>query len=150
MLRPTATITNGATGTRQTKETDVNLQVNAIMIGVDDVARSKQFYEEGMGCTVDQDHGVFVMLGLGEGSSSLAIYQREAAAADAGVPAQGTGFRGVSFHYLVDSNDVVDEVIGRAVTAGGSEVRKAAAAQWGGYFGYFADPDGYLWKVAAS
>jgi uncharacterized protein len=129
----------------------MSLQANAIMIGVDDVTRSTRFYEEGMGCTIAQDHlPHFASLDMGDGSSSLAIYQRDAAAADAGVSAEGSGFRGVSFHYLVASNAVVDETMSRAVAAGGTEVKAAAGAEWGGYFGYFADPDGYLWKVAAS
>jgi uncharacterized protein len=126
------------------------LKVTAIMIGVEDVARSKQFYAEGLGCEIDQDHPGFVSFNLGNGSSSLALYPREGAAQDAGVPSEGSGFRGVSFHYIVQSSETVDEVIGKAVAAGGSVVKEAAASQWGGYFGYFSDPDGYLWKVAAS
>ena len=65
---------------------------------------------------------------------------REAAAKDAGVSPEGSGFRGVSFHYIVyivASRETVNEVI------------DAAAWQWGGCFGYFSDPDGYLWKVAS-
>ena len=124
------------------------LQVTAIMIGVQDLGRSKKFYGEGLGCTIEQDYPSFVSFNLGEGSSSLALYEREAAAQDAGVSPEGSGFRGVSFHYIVPSSEAVDEVMGRAVAAGGGVVREAAAAQWG-YFGYFSDPDGYLWKVAA-
>jgi catechol 2,3-dioxygenase-like lactoylglutathione lyase family enzyme len=127
----------------------MSLQATTIMLGVEDLARSKRFYAEGMGATISQDYPGFVSLDLGEGSSSLALYEREAAAQDAGVPAEGSGFRGVSFHYIVDSNDAVDEVMGRAVAAGASVVREAAGVKWG-YFGYFADPDGYLWKVATS
>jgi catechol 2,3-dioxygenase-like lactoylglutathione lyase family enzyme len=127
----------------------VPLKVTAIMIGVEDVARSKKFYAEGLGCTVDQDHPGFVSFNLGDGSSSLALYEREAAAQDAGVPSEGSGFRGVSFHYIVQSSEAVDEVMGKAVAAGGSVVKEAAASRWGGYFGYFGDPDGYLWKVAS-
>ena len=126
------------------------VQVTAIMIGVTDLARSKQFYGEGLGCTIEQDFPHFVKLDLGEGSSSLALYERETAAQDAGVSSEGSGFRGVSFHYIVASRETVDEVIGKAVAAGGSVVKAAAAAQWGGYFGYFSDPDGYLWKVASA
>lgn len=126
------------------------LQVTTIMLGVEDLARSKQFYGEGLGCAIDQDHPGFVSFKLGDGSSSLALYEREAAAQDAGVSSDGSGFRGVSFHYIVPSREEVDEVMGKAVAAGGSVVRVAAAAQWGGYFGYFGDPDGYLWKVATS
>ena len=125
------------------------LQVTAIMIGVEDLARSKRFYGEALGCTIDQDHPNFVSFNLGEGSSSLALYEREAAAQDAGVSSEGSGFRGVSFHYIVPSKEAVDEVMDQAVAAGGGVVKEAAAVPWG-YSGYFSDPDGYLWKVASA
>src|SRR6266545_2971998 len=108
------------------------VQVTAIMLGVE-----------------DQDHPTFVSFNLGEGSSSLALYQREAAARDAGVSSEGSGFRGVSFHFIVPSSQAVDEVMGNAVAAGGGVVKQQAASPWG-YFGYFSDPDGYLWKVASA
>jgi predicted enzyme related to lactoylglutathione lyase len=101
-----------------------------------------------LGCTINQDHPHFVSFNLGDGSSSLALYEREAAAQDAGVSSEGSGFRGVSFHFIVPSNEAVDEVLSKAVAAGGGVVKEAAAARWG-YFGYFSDPDGYLWKVAS-
>jgi catechol 2,3-dioxygenase-like lactoylglutathione lyase family enzyme len=126
------------------------LQLTAIMIGVEDLARSKKFYGEGLGCAIDKDYPNFVSFDLGEGSSSLALYEWEAAAQDAGVSSEGSGFRGVSFHYIVPSSEAVDEVISNAVAAGGGVVKEAAASQWGGYFGYFSDPDGYLWKVATA
>ena len=126
------------------------LQVTAIMIGVSDLDRAKKFYGEGLGGTIAQDYPGFVSLSLGDGSSSLALYEWDAAAADAGVSPEGSGFRGVSFHYVAPSRDVVDEIMGSAVAAGGSVVKEAAAAQWGGYAGYFSDPDGHLWKVAAN
>jgi catechol 2,3-dioxygenase-like lactoylglutathione lyase family enzyme len=128
----------------------MSVQVTAIMLGVEDLARSKQFYGEGLGCAIEQDYPNFVKFNLGEGSSSLALYQREAAAQEAGVSSEGSGFRGLSFHYIVPARDVVDETISKAVAAGGSVVKEAAAAQWGGYFGYFSDPDGFLWKVASA
>ena len=124
------------------------LQVTAIMLGVRDLARAKKFYGDGLGCTIDKDYPGFVSLSLGDGSSSLALYEWDAAARDAGVPPAGSGFRGVSFHYIVSSRETVDQVIADAVAAGGGGVREAAAAQWGGYSGYFSDPDGHLWKVA--
>jgi catechol 2,3-dioxygenase-like lactoylglutathione lyase family enzyme len=117
------------------------------MIGVEDLSRSKSFYGEGLGCTIEQDYPNFVSFNLGDASSSLALYPREAAAQDAGVSSQGSGFRGVSFHFIVPSKEAVDEVMGKAVAAGGGVVKEAAATRWG-YFGYFSDPDGYLWKVA--
>ncbi|GAA0358118.1 VOC family protein [Actinoallomurus spadix] len=125
-------------------------KVNVIMLGVRDMARAKRFYAEGLGAEIEQDYPNFVSLTLGEGSSSLALYEWDAAAQDAGVSSEGSGFRGVSFHYGAGSREEVDEVISKAEAAGGSVVRKPESAQWGGYFGYFADPDGYLWKVATA
>jgi len=125
------------------------VQVTTIMIGVEDVGRSKRFYGEGLGCAIDQDYPHFVSFNLGNGSSQLALYQREAAAQDAGVSSEGSGYRGVSFHFIVASSEAVDEVMAQAVAAGGDVVKEAAASSWG-YFGYFSDPDGYLWKVATS
>ncbi|HEX5936111.1 MAG TPA: VOC family protein [Actinomycetota bacterium] len=126
----------------------MTLQATAIMLGVQDLARSKAFYEE-LGCTMQQDYPTFVSMSLGEGSSALALYPREAAAQDAGVPAEGSGFPGISFHHIVASSEDVDAVIASAVKAGGAVVKEASRTDWG-YFGYFSDPDGYLWKVAAS
>ena len=127
----------------------MSVEVTTIMIGVRDLARSKKFYGEGLGCKIEQDHPTFVSFNLGEGSSSLALYEWEAAAQDAGVSPEGSGFRGVSFHFIVPSKEAVDEVMAKAVAAGAGVVREASAVQWG-YFGYFSDPDGYLWKVASS
>ena len=126
------------------------VQVTTIMLGVEDLDRARKFYHEGLGCELAKDFPGFVELSLGDGSSSLALYQREAAAQDAGVPAEGSGFRGVSFHYIVSSHGEVDQAIEAAVAAGGTAVKQPEAAQWGGYFGYFSDPDGYLWKVACA
>ena len=126
------------------------LQVTAIMLGVADLARSKKFYAEGLGCKIDKDYPGFVYLDLGDGSSSLALYERSAAAQDAGVSPEGTGFRGISFHYIVDSTEAVDEIMASAAAAGGAIVKEAAPSQWAGYYGYFSDPDGHLWKAATS
>jgi catechol 2,3-dioxygenase-like lactoylglutathione lyase family enzyme len=125
------------------------LEVTAIMLGVEDLARSKTFYADGLGCKVEQDYPQFVSLNLGEGSSSLALYPREAAAQDAGVSAEGSGFRGVSLHHIVPSIEAVDDVMRDAAAAGATVVKQPTRAEWG-YSGYFADPDGYLWKVATS
>lgn len=127
----------------------MTLHVDAIMLGVEDLARSRRFYEA-VGCRVDKDYPTFVSFDLGDDSSSLALYERRAAADDAGVSVEGSGFRGVSFHYIVENSESVDDVLSRAVAAGGSIVKKAEASQWGGYSAYFSDPDGYLWKTAAA
>jgi catechol 2,3-dioxygenase-like lactoylglutathione lyase family enzyme len=120
------------------------------MLGVKDVDRAKRFYVDGLGCELDQDFPGFVRCRLGAGSSMLALYEWEAAARDAGVSAEGSGFRGVSLHFITDSRDEVDEVMQTAEAAGGTVVSAAAGTGWGGYFGYFSDPDGYLWKVTTA
>jgi uncharacterized protein len=124
------------------------VQATVIMLGVKDVERAKKFYVEGLGAAVEQDFPGFVRCSLGEGSSSLALYDWDAVAQDAGVSPDGSGFRGFSFHYLTDTRDEVDNAMRTAEAAGGTVVKPAEAAQWGGYQGYFSDPDGYLWKVA--
>ena len=85
------------------------LQVTAIMLAVEDQDRAKTYYGEGMGCTIDKDYPGFASVSLGE--VFLALYERAAAAQDAGVSPEGSGFRGVSFHYIVDSREAVDQVL---------------------------------------
>lgn len=128
----------------------MTLQANAIVIGVKDLARAKKFYGEGMGCAIEKDYPQFVTFRLGEGGPELGLYTTEALAQDAGVPAEGQGFRAVSFHNILDTEQHVDDVMARALRAGGKIVRPAEKSKWGGYFGWFADPDGHLWKVVSS
>ncbi|MCO1580292.1 VOC family protein [Crossiella sp. SN42] len=129
---------------------NTKLQVSAIMLGIQDVERAKRFYVEGLGCTLELDHPGFATCLLGDGGIKLALYEWDAVAKDAGVPAAGSGFRGSSLHFITDSREVVDEVIQAAVAAGGAVVNEPTAAEWGGYSGYFSDPDGHLWKVATA
>jgi uncharacterized protein len=128
----------------------MNPHINVITLGVEDLDRARQFYSEGLDCPIQQDLGGFVSFSLGDGSSRLALYAWDMLAADAGVAADGDGFRGFTLNYIVSSAERVDEVLAQAERAGGKVVKPAQRAQWGGYFGYFSDPDGYLWKVAAA
>jgi catechol 2,3-dioxygenase-like lactoylglutathione lyase family enzyme len=128
----------------------MNPQISVVTLGVRDLDRAKQFYSEGLGCPVEKDQGGFVSFSLGDGSSALALYTWDALAGDAGVPADGSGFRGFTLSYIVPSEQRVDEVLAQAERTGGTIAKPAQAAQWGGYSGYFSDPDGYLWKVVSA
>jgi catechol 2,3-dioxygenase-like lactoylglutathione lyase family enzyme len=127
----------------------MNPQISAITLGVSDVNRAKQFYSEGLGCPIEKDYPGFVSFNLGDGSSALALYPWDALADDAGVASDGSGFRGITLNYIVPSTEQVDDVLAQAERAGGTIVTPAQRAPWGGYFGYFSDLDGYLWKVAS-
>lgn len=123
--------------------------VSVITLGLRDLNRAKRFYSMGLGWPIQQDYPVWVSFGLANGSSALGLYAWDALADDAGVAAEGGGFRGVTLTYLVRSEERVDEVLAEAQRAGGTIVKPAQGSPWGGRFGYFADPDGYLWKVAS-
>lgn len=80
--------------------------------------------------------------------SWLGLYGREALAEDAAVPAEGSGFAGFALAHNVDSEDEVDAVMKQAVAAGATMVKQPRKVFWGGYSGYFRDPDGHLWEIA--
>ena len=78
----------------------------------------------------------------------LALFPRDALAADATVPADGSGFRGFTLAHNVRSREEVDALLREAEAAGASVIKPAQDTDWGGYSGYFSDPDGYLWEIA--
>jgi catechol 2,3-dioxygenase-like lactoylglutathione lyase family enzyme len=123
--------------------------VSVITLGVRDMNRAKTFYGEGLGWPIQQDYPQWVTFSLGDGSSWLGLYSWDALAGDAGVAADGTGFRGFTLNYLVRSEERVAAVLAEAERAGGKILKPAERAQWGGSSGHFADPDGYIWKVAS-
>jgi catechol 2,3-dioxygenase-like lactoylglutathione lyase family enzyme len=92
----------------------MNPQISVITLGVQEMARAKQFYGEGLGWPLAQDFPQWVSFKLGDGSQLLALYAREALAGDADVPAQGSRFRGSTFNYVVKSEDRVAAVIAEA------------------------------------
>jgi catechol 2,3-dioxygenase-like lactoylglutathione lyase family enzyme len=122
--------------------------VAVITLGVKDLRRARRFYSEGFGWPIQQEDHNWVCFLLGNGSSALALYPWDELAEDAHVRADGTGFRGVTLAYNVRSEERVDEVLAEAEQAGGKVVKPAERTSWGGYGGYFADTDGYLWEVA--
>ncbi|WP_322522052.1 VOC family protein [Guyparkeria halophila] len=121
-------------------------RLSVITLGVADLARSRAFYEQGLSWTVGQAAESVVFFQLN--GIILALYPREALAADAGVSPEGGGFAGMALAHNVRRPREVDAVLITAERAGGRVVKPAQATFWGGYSGYFADPDGHLWEVA--
>lgn len=121
-------------------------RITFVTLAVTDPARSLAFYRDGLGLPVEGEPGVltvFLMAGL-----RLALFPRDALAEDAGVPAGGEGFGGVTLSHNVRRRDEVDALLERAAAAGARVTRPARETFWGGYAGWFADPDGHLWEVA--
>jgi catechol 2,3-dioxygenase-like lactoylglutathione lyase family enzyme len=127
----------------------MNPHVSVITLGVRDLPRAKQFYGEGLGWPVEQDYPQWVSFKMGDGSSMVGLHPCEALAADAGVAADGRGFAGITLSYIVRSEERVAEVLAEAERAGGTITKQAEQSPWGGSSGHFADPDGYLWKIAS-
>ena len=124
----------------------MNPRISMITLGVKDLARSVKFYEKGLGFPRMESEPEVAFFTLN--GSWLGLYDHDALADDATVPAEGSGFRGVTLAYNVSSEDEVDTVLAQAVTAGATLVKPGQKVFWGGYSGYFSDPDGHLWEVA--
>ena len=121
-------------------------RISMITLGVQDLGASVKFYEEGLGFPKMKSEPTVAFFTLN--GTWLGLYGREALADDATVPAQGSGFEGFALAHNVGSEAEVDEVMRHAVAAGATEVKKPEKVFWGGYSGYFKDPDGHLWEVA--
>jgi uncharacterized glyoxalase superfamily protein PhnB len=124
----------------------MNPRMSMITLGVEDLSRAIEFYESGLGFPrygEGDDIAFFSLSG-----TWLGLYDRDALAADAGLDRSGTGFRGVTISHNVGSEQEVDLVMKEALTAGARLVKKAQKTSWGGYGGYFSDPEGHLWEVA--
>lgn len=120
-------------------------RVSLITLGVADLARSLRFYES-LGWRRANDHAEVVFFQAG--GLVLGLFARAALAADAGLSEEGSGFRGIALAYNARSREEVDAVLAEATAAGAKLLKPAEDAFWGGYSGYFADPDGHLWEVA--
>ena len=121
-------------------------RLSIVTLGVRDLARSRKFYEAlgWRAANVKSDAVVFFQLG----GIALALFGRADLAKDAGVADNTPGFSGVSLAYNVRDKAEADAVLAHAVKSGGRLVKPAQDVFWGGYSGYFADPDGHLWEVA--
>ncbi len=125
----------------------VPARISLVTLGVADVARATSFYER-LGWRRSSASQAAITF-FHTGGPVLALFGGDALAADAGVPAgPAPAFRGVALAVNVTGPDEVDSVLSEAVAAGGTLVKAGVATDWGGYSGYFADPDGHLWEVA--
>lgn len=123
-------------------------KISLIGLGVRDFDRALAFYRDGLGFTphnytAGEDHVMFKLEG-----TWLSLYPRDKLAEDATVPDDGHGFSGFSLAHNVGSPAEVDAVFAHAVSVGAAPVKTPREVFWGGYSGYFADPDGHLWEVA--
>ena len=126
-------------------------KMSIITLGVSDLRRSTEFYRDGLGLPVHEAGGdeiIFFELN----HVMLALFSRDDLAEDADMPDQkGTPqptLHGFTIAHNVDSREAVDSVLAEALGAGARIAKPAADTFWGGYSGYFADPDGFLWEVA--
>lgn len=121
-------------------------RISFVTLGVRDLERSTRFYADVLRLPQLKSPPTISFFELGR--TWLALYPRDLLAADAGVPADGSGFPGFALAHNVRSEAEVDQLLAEVAAAGGRVVKPAQQADWGGYSGYFADPDGFLWEVA--
>ena len=121
-------------------------RVSIITLGVRNLERSKSFYERlGWRRGMTKSEGIAFFQA---GRIALALFPREELARDANITDDGQGFRGFSLAYNTRQREEVDAVIAEAEGAGATVLKQAEEAFWGGYSGYFADPDRFVWEVA--
>ncbi|MDQ6885998.1 MAG: VOC family protein [Gemmatimonadota bacterium] len=121
-------------------------RISFVTLGVTDLERATLFYEGVLRLPRIPTPAGVTFFELGR--TWLSLFPRADLAADAGVPADGSGFPGFTLAHNVRSESEVDRLLGEVSAAGGRVVRAGHRADWGGYSGYFADPDGFLWEVA--
>jgi len=121
-------------------------RISMITLGVRDLAKSVEFYEKGLGFPRMESPPEVAFFTLN--GTWLGLFGREALAEDAKISAQGTGFNSFALAHNVESEAEVDAVVNQAVEAGGTLIKEPQKVFWGGYSGYFSDPDGHLWEVA--
>ena len=119
-------------------------RVSIITLGVADVGRARTFYEQ-LGWTGQEvEETVFFQAG----GQAVVLWSRDKLADDAGIDDGGTPFGGIALAQNVRSREEVDATIQSAVSAGAQVTSAPADTFYGGYAGYFRDPDGHLWEIA--
>ena len=122
-------------------------KLSIITLGVSDLKRSIQFYKDVLELEQTDyvsDEIVFFELD----GPQLALFPKDELAKDAGVSPEGSGFQGITLAHNVASSKEVSALLQKAVDAGATLVKPGQPVFWGGFSGYFADPDGHLWEIA--
>lgn len=128
-------------------------RVTLITLGVDDLDRAVRFYRDGLGLNTsgivgtEFEHGAVAFFGLQAGLR-LALWPRASLARDAGLPQDQPGTTDFCLAHNVASKAEVDAIMDQARAAGGTVIKPAQDTFWGGYAGYFQDPDKHLWEIA--
>ena len=122
-------------------------RISIITLGVSDLARSINFYRDGLGLPTTFKEGEGIAFFQLKGTW-LALYPSDSLAEDANLPPTRARFGGFTLAHNVASQAEADSVIQQALAAGATLLKPAADTFWGGYSGYFADPDGHPWEVA--
>lgn len=128
-------------------------KITVITIGVDNLERSLQFYRDGLGLKTEGivgeefEYGAVAFFDLQAGLN-LAIWPRESIAHDTGLSGYKPSPTEFTLGHNVSSKTEVDEVMKQAKNAGAKIIKPAQNTFWGGYAGYFQDPDGHLWEIA--
>ena len=127
-------------------------RISVLTIGVDNLERSLAFYRDGLGLRTEGivgtefEHGAVVFFDL-EGGLKLALWARDNIAWDSSVARSQPSPTEFTLGHNVRTQQEVDTVMSQAERAGATIVKRAATTFWGGYAGYFQDPDGHLWEV---
>jgi len=128
-------------------------RITVLTLGVDDLNRSLKFYRDGLGLETkgivgeEYEYGAVVFIELQNGQR-LALYPRASLAHDANIPQTSRSPTEFSIGHNVNSKKEVDAVMAQAQHAGATIIKPAQKTFWGGYAGYFQDPDGHLWEIA--
>jgi len=128
-------------------------RITLITLGVDDLERAVRFYRDGLGWPTqgivgaEFEHGAVAFFDLQPGLK-LALWPRASLAHDSGLPVGPASATHCALAHNVSDRAEVDSVMRQARAAGATEVKPAADTFWGGYAGYFQDPEGHLWEVA--
>lgn len=118
--------------------------LSMITLGVSDLARSTEFYRDGLGFPIEGDSEGVTFFKLR--GAWLSLFPRAELLQDANAPDKG--LRGFTLAHNVESKTEVDAVLATAQRAGAQIIKPAQDAFWGGYHGFFADPDGFVWEIA--